>query len=156
MTVVNRLTSNHNNLDNALTGMHHLSQYVNKYAFQNHGNIYIYIYIYIYVPHDNYDILTIVKLLPEYFVTLLWRHNESDDVWNHQHLDCLLNCLFRRRPNKTPKLRVTGLCEGNSPVTGEFPAQRASDAENDFIWWRHHEKSMNSVMRSNAIILDIK
>ena len=30
---------------------------------------------------------------------------------------------------KTPKLRVTGLCEGNSPVTGEFPAQRASNAE---------------------------
>ena len=25
---------------------------------------------------------------------------------------------------------VTGLCEGNSPVTGEFPAQRASNAEN--------------------------
>ena len=31
---------------------------------------------------------------------------------------------------KTSKLRVTGLCEGNSPVTGEFPAQRASNAEN--------------------------
>ena len=29
---------------------------------------------------------------------------------------------------KTPKLRVTVLCEGNSPVTGEFPAQRASNA----------------------------
>ena len=28
------------------------------------------------------------------------------------------------------KLRVTGLYEGNSPVTGEFPAQRASNAEN--------------------------
>ena len=28
------------------------------------------------------------------------------------------------------KLRVTGLCEGNSPVTGDFPAQRASNAEN--------------------------
>ena len=28
------------------------------------------------------------------------------------------------------KLRVTGLCEGNSPVTGEFPAQRASNAGN--------------------------
>ena len=25
---------------------------------------------------------------------------------------------------KTSKLRVTGLCDGNSPVTGEFPAQR--------------------------------
>ena len=28
-----------------------------------------------------------------------------------------------------PKLRVTGLCEGNSPVTGELPTQRASNAE---------------------------
>ena len=40
---------------------------------------------------------------------------------------------------KTPKLRVTGLCDGNSPVTGEFPAQRASNAENVFISWRHHD-----------------
>ena len=36
------------------------------------------------------------------------------------------------------KLRVTGLCVGNSPVTGEFPALRASNAENVSIWWRHH------------------
>ena len=26
----------------------------------------------------------------------------------------------------------------NSPVTGEFPAQMASYAENISIWWRHH------------------
>ena len=39
---------------------------------------------------------------------------------------------------KTSNLRVTGLCAGNSPVTGEFPAQRASNAENVSIWWRHH------------------
>ena len=38
----------------------------------------------------------------------------------------------------TSKLRVTGLCVGNSPVTGEFPAQMASNAENVSIWWRHH------------------
>ena len=44
----------------------------------------------------------------------------------------------RPRSKKTSKLRVTGLCEGNSPVTGEFPAQRASNAENVSIWWRHH------------------
>ena len=37
------------------------------------------------------------------------------------------------------KLRVTGLCVGNSPVPGEFPAQMASNAENVSIWWRHHE-----------------
>ena len=28
--------------------------------------------------------------------------------------------------------------EGNLPVTGEFPAQRANSAENVSIWWRHH------------------
>ena len=43
-----------------------------------------------------------------------------------------------RRSKKTSKLRVTGLCEGNSPVAGEFPAQRASNAENVVIWCRHH------------------
>ena len=31
---------------------------------------------------------------------------------------------------KKSNLRVTGLCVGNSQVTGEFPAQRASNAEN--------------------------
>ena len=39
---------------------------------------------------------------------------------------------------ETSKLRVTGLFVGNSPVTGEFPAQMASNAENVSIWWRHH------------------
>ena len=28
---------------------------------------------------------------------------------------------------------------GNSPVTGEFPAQMASNAENVSIWWRHYD-----------------
>ena len=32
---------------------------------------------------------------------------------------------------------VTGLCAGNSPGTGEFPAQMASNAENVSIWWRY-------------------
>ena len=66
------------------------------------------------------------------------RHNERDGVSNHRPHDCLLNRLFRCRSKKTSKLRVTGLCEGNSSATGEFPAQRASDAENVSIWWRHH------------------
>ena len=69
---------------------------------------------------------------------LLWRHNGRDGVSNHQPRDCLLNPSFRRRSKKTSKLRVPGLCAGNSPVTGEFPAQKASDAENVSSWWRHH------------------
>ena len=71
--------------------------------------------------------------------SLRWRHNERDSVSNHQPHDCLLNRLFRRRSKKTSKLRVTGLCAGNSPGTGEFPAQMASYAENVSIWWRHHD-----------------
>ena len=39
---------------------------------------------------------------------------------------------------KASKLHITGLCEGNSPVAGEFPSQRTSNAENVSIWWRHH------------------
>ena len=39
---------------------------------------------------------------------------------------------------KTSKLRAIGLCESNSPVTGEFPAQRVSYAESVSIWWRRH------------------
>ena len=72
--------------------------------------------------------------------TLQRRHNERNGVSNHQPYDCLLNRLFRRRSKKTSKLHVTGLWEGNSPITGEFPAQRASHAENGSIWWRHHDE----------------
>ena len=61
--------------------------------------------------------------------TLQWRHNGHDGVSNHQPHHGLLNRLFRHRTKKTSKPRVTGLCEGNSPVTGELPAQRASNAE---------------------------
>ena len=69
---------------------------------------------------------------------LQWRHNGHDCVSNHQPHDCLLNRLFGRKSTKTSKLRVTGLCAGNSPETGEFPTQMASNAENFSIWWRHH------------------
>ena len=74
-----------------------------------------------------------------------WRISKLhyDDVImiiNHQPHGCLLNRLFWRKSKKTSKLRVTGLCAGNSPGTGEFPAQMASYAENVSIWWRHHGK----------------
>ena len=49
----------------------------------------------------------------------------------------------RRKSKKISNLHVTGLFEGNSPVTGEFPEHRASNAENDIIYdvimqrWHH-------------------
>ena len=74
----------------------------------------------------------------QHISALRWRHNGHDCVSNHQPHHCLLNRLFGRRSKKTSKLRVTGLCVGNSPVPGEFPAQMASNAENVSIWLRHH------------------
>ena len=56
--------------------------------------------------------------------SLQWRHNHRDGASSHQPQDCLLNRLFRRKSKKASTLRVTGLCEENSPVTGEFPAQK--------------------------------
>ena len=69
---------------------------------------------------------------------LWWRHNEHDGVSNHRRLDCFDKRLFKRWSKKAWKLRVTSLCEGNSPVTGEFPAQSANNAENASSWWRHY------------------
>ena len=66
--------------------------------------------------------------------SLQWRHNGRDGVSNHQLHDYSLDHLIRRTSKKAPKLRVTGLGAGNSPRTGEFPAQMASNAENISIW----------------------
>ena len=56
--------------------------------------------------------------------TLPWRHNDHDGVSNHQPHGCLLNRLFRCRSKKTSKLRVTGLCVGNSPGPVNSPHKR--------------------------------
>ena len=84
---------------------------------------------------------------------LRWRHNGHNSVSNHQPHHCLLNRLFRRRSKKISKLRVTGLCVGNSPGTGEFPAQMTSYAESVSIWWRHHDTtySWRNTSRPNAV-----
>ena len=63
---------------------------------------------------------------------------------------CLLNCWFRCSSKKTSKLRVSGLCAGNSPVTGEFPAQWASNPENVSIWWRHHVEQLCAVIEKKS------
>ena len=90
--------------------------------------------------------------------SLRWRHNDRDGVSNHQPHECLLNRLFRRRLKKISKFRVTGLCAGNSSVTGGFPAQRVNNAENVSIWWRHHdsEKSVRDTQGYCVLLADLK
>ena len=73
--------------------------------------------------------------------TLQWRHSESYGVSKRQRIDCLLNYFFFWcTSKKTPKIRLTGLCEGihrwavdslhKGPVTQK-------------IWWRHHQQQQN-------------
>ena len=72
---------------------------------------------------------------------LHWRHNGHDSVSDHQHHDCLLNRLFRRRSKKISKLRVTGLCAGihrrpvNSPH--KWPVTRKMFPFDDVIMPLH-------------------
>ena len=91
-----------------------------------------------------YDLLCDkLKPLPDLHFPIQWGHNGCGGVSNHQRLHRLLNCWFRRRWKKTSKLRVTGLCVGNSPMAGEFPAQKAGNAEICSIWWCHHALIIN-------------
>ena len=65
------------------------------------------------------------------FYALRWRRNGPDSVSNHQPHDCA----------------------GNSPGTSEFSAQRASNAENVFIWWRHHGDIQRQITHHPSIRL---
>ena len=106
-------------------------------------------------------------------MTLQWRHIEHDCVSNHQPRVCLLNRLFRRRSKKTSKLRVTGLCVGNSPHKGPvtrkmFPfddvimnkvvidCAQCDGHEQDkislhhfgvcYAWWRHQMETFSALL----------
>ena len=51
---------------------------------------------------------------------------------------------------KISELRVTELCAGNSPVTGELPARMSSNTEYVSIWWRHHGYDFSVVIENHS------
>ena len=67
----------------------------------------------------------------------------ADVKWPSWHLELLLNQVFvwhlTQTDKKNQKSVLLSLCEGNPKVTGGFPTQRDSNADNAFIWWRHNE-----------------
>ena len=72
-------------------------------------------------------------------LSLQWRHNERYGVPDHQARDCLLNRWFKAQIKENIKaLRHWPLC-GEFTSHRWIPAQRASNAENVSIWWRHHD-----------------
>ena len=81
-------------------------------------------------------------------LALLWHHNGHDGISNHWHLDCLLKRLFRADQRKQQS--ALSLAFVYSLVTGEFPAQRASNAKNVSIWWHHHGVVANFPMMTSS------
>ena len=91
-------------------------------------------------------------------VSLQWRHNG-------RRVDWLLNRFFRHRSKKISTNRVTGLWEGNPPVTGGFPSQRASNAgkcfhlmTSSYVWimaWRatNHSSPTKSLVHEKLNIV---
>ena len=74
-------------------------------------------------------VVNIFSLLCVY-VSLQWRHNERDCVWNHRRLNCLLNCYFRRRSQQNIK------APPHWPLWGEWPVnspQKVSNKGNDDV-----------------------
>ena len=75
----------------------------------------------------------------------------TSGVSNHQPHHCLHNRLFRLRSNKKIKAPRHWLLYGE--FTSKFPAQMASNAENVFIWWRHHGNP--GTMRHSVLLLTV-
>ena len=71
----------------------------------------------------------------------------------------ILYSIVHSGADQRKQLRVTAFCAGNSPVTGEFPAQRASNAENVSIWWRHHMECSSKIglylCKETTIMVDV-
>ena len=120
------------------------------------GVIILKVWLYIENCHDTNTKSALLYNPTTFIYALQWRHNEHNGFSNQQPHDCLLSRLFRRRSKNTSKLRVTALYEGNSPVTGEFPAQRDGERGkcfhfDDFImaWHLCSICSKNNVLMSS-------
>ena len=71
-------------------------------------------------------------------VSLMLCLDGHEGLSNYQPHDCLLNRLLRHSQRKHQSSVSLAFVCGDSPVTGEFPTQRASNVENFSIWWCHH------------------
>ena len=93
----------------------------------------------IQIKHCSHCVMSFHKIFMTAWAirfSIHWRHNERLKWQASRFVTQVF--FFRRRSKEISKVRATGLSTGNSPVTGEFPAQMSSNAENVSIWWRHH------------------
>ena len=87
------------------------------------------------------------------YTTLRWRRM---NVIGSQITGHLVVCLtaYADPHKKKWKSALLALCEGNSPVIGEFPTQRASNAEKASILWSHHVMLVTTTGATGIILAD--
>ena len=77
------------------------------------------------------------------FSTLRWPLSQCNvSQGNRLHYNYVIMSVIQgaeQRNIKAPRHRPLW---GNSPVTGEFPVQMPSNAENVSIWWRHQNSGL--------------
>ena len=83
--------------------------------------------VFTYHVMNRYACITVCNKVRPWVIYLLMVSIEC--VCKSEPIVMMALVKIRHRSKKTSKLRVTGLCEGNSPAIGEFPAQRTSNAE---------------------------
>ena len=111
----------------------HISQTALEHAWQGKNNLYQTTYEW---SHECHGTKYYNKHISAYHYNDVIMSTIASQITS---LAIVYSTAYAGAYKKTSKLRVTGLCAGNSPGTGEFPAQRASNDENVSIWWRHHD-----------------
>ena len=97
------------------------------------------------------DSLPLTKVMPMQKVKVTCQRSRSQ--WSKQILPELFTQSFiQAQIRENIKAPVTGLWARNSPGTGEFPAQMASNAENVSIWWRHRGMPAAPPMPTHRIL----
>ena len=70
--------------------------------------------------------------------TLLWRYMSAMASQISANSTVCLTVCFRKQWRAHTNSTLLAVCEGNPPVTGGFPSQRASNAETISMVWRRH------------------
>ena len=84
--------------------------------------------------HGSWHCLYVSSLCYRITVTSLWTWWRLKSPASGLFTQLFIQAQIKENINAP---RHWPLCR-NSPVTGEIPAERASNAENVLIWWRHH------------------
>ena len=67
--------------------------------------------------------------------------------WVHPACGCMIHELGMITSSNGNIFRVTGLCEGNSPITGEFPSQRPVERSFDVFFDLRLNKQLSNQSR---------